>query len=308
MSYYIYEIKNKINGKTYIGQRKCPKNKFPDTDVKYMGSGKFIKNSEHKYGLENFTKSILAITETKENINILEKFFIALYRKEGKAEYNISCGGDGGCGSGILNPFYGKKHSEETKKRLSEIHKGKHPDNETRKKLSESRKGNRNHNFGKHFSDEVKKKISESEKGRKLSENHKQILLSYHLGKKQSEETIAKRVEKLKGQKRTEEAKQKMRDARKKYVTTEETKQKISESLKGRIPWNKGIKYSENQKINLRGKCGEKNSFYGKHHSEDVKLKNRNAHLGKRVSEETKQKISKTMKLVKLKEKQNGTL
>ena len=36
MSYYIYEIKNKINGKTYIGQRKCPKNKFPDTDVKYM--------------------------------------------------------------------------------------------------------------------------------------------------------------------------------------------------------------------------------------------------------------------------------
>ena len=118
MSYYIYEIKNKINGKTYIGQRKCPKNKFPDTDVKYMRSGKFIKNSENKYGLENFTKSILAITETKENINILEKFFIALYRKEGKAEYNISCGGDGGCGSGILNPFYGKKHSEETKKEI----------------------------------------------------------------------------------------------------------------------------------------------------------------------------------------------
>ena len=84
-------------------------------------------------------------------------------------------------------------------------------------------------------------------------------------------------------------------------IFSDEVKKKISESEKGR-------KLSENQKINLRGKCGEKNSFYGKHHSEDVKLKNRNAHLGKRVSEETKQKISKTMKLVKLKEKQNGTL
>lgn len=70
----------------------------------------------------------------------------------------------------------------------------------------------------------------------------------------------------------------------------------------------KFIKNSENQKINLRGKYGEKNSFYGKHHFEDTKLKNRNAHLGKQMSEETKQKISKTMKLIKLKEKQNGTL
>lgn len=30
MMFYIYEIKNLLNDKTYIGQRKCPKNKIPD--------------------------------------------------------------------------------------------------------------------------------------------------------------------------------------------------------------------------------------------------------------------------------------
>lgn len=27
--FYIYRITNNINGKTYVGQRKCPKNKTP---------------------------------------------------------------------------------------------------------------------------------------------------------------------------------------------------------------------------------------------------------------------------------------
>ena len=47
--HYIYEITNNINGKTYIGQRKCPKNKLPETDIKYMGSGVYIKNAMKKY-------------------------------------------------------------------------------------------------------------------------------------------------------------------------------------------------------------------------------------------------------------------
>lgn len=72
--HYIYEIKNLVNNKTYIGQRKCPEDKTPETDIDYMGSGKLIKKSIKKYGVENFQKSILAVTETKENINILEKY------------------------------------------------------------------------------------------------------------------------------------------------------------------------------------------------------------------------------------------
>ena len=41
---------------------------------------------------------------------------------------------------------------------------------------------------------------------------------------------------------------------------------------------------------------GEKNPFYGKHHTEENKEKNRQAHLGKHHSEKTKKKMSLSKK------------
>ena len=68
----------------------------------------------------------------------------------------------------------GKTHSEETKRKLSELKKGKNnpnygksPSEETRKKLSERQKGEKNHNYGKTYSEERKRKMSETTKGRK---------------------------------------------------------------------------------------------------------------------------------------------
>ena len=78
MIYYIYLITNKVNNKTYIGQRKCPINKFPEQDIGYMSSGKIILQAFQKYGIENFSKEILAVAHTKQNINVLEKVFISL--------------------------------------------------------------------------------------------------------------------------------------------------------------------------------------------------------------------------------------
>lgn len=43
--------------------------------------------------------------------------------------------------SGKKNPFYGKHHTEETKRRLSEAHKGKHLSEETIRKIVEAHKG-----------------------------------------------------------------------------------------------------------------------------------------------------------------------
>lgn len=91
--------------------------------------------------------------------------------------------------SGEKSPFYGKHHSEESKRKLSLTHKGKHLSEETKKKISESQSGEKNHFFGKHHSEESKKKMSELKSG----EKHPMF------GKHHSEET-----------------KQKMRDAHKK--------------------------------------------------------------------------------------------
>jgi hypothetical protein len=94
--YYIYEIKNLINNKTYIGKHKYEIGKTPETDS-YMGSGVVLHQAYEKYGKENFKKTILIHNiNTIQKVNKLEKYFISMYRKYSQAEYNMADGGDGG--------------------------------------------------------------------------------------------------------------------------------------------------------------------------------------------------------------------
>ena len=255
--HYIYEIKNKLNGKTYIGQRKCPINKFPETDTKYMGSGVYIKNAMKKYGIENFEKKIIAISETTESIDILEKVFIKLYRKEGKAEYNMADGGQ------IRFTM-----SEEVKKKLSKSRRNyisNHPESliehsnkmkgrklskETRKKISESNKG-------KKMSEESKIKIGERHKGKNLSEETKEKLRQANLGKKTSEETKRKISESNKGKKMSKESIEKMKmnhvgSKDKHWKLSEKNKNNISKGLIGVNTWTKNKKWFTDGKINKR--------------------------------------------------------
>ena len=67
---------------------------------------------------------------------------------------------------GENNPMYGKHHSEESKKKIGEKSKGRYPSAETRKKMSEAHKGKPGPNKGKKHSEETKKKIGEKSKGR----------------------------------------------------------------------------------------------------------------------------------------------
>lgn len=80
----------------------------------------------------------------------------------------------------------GHKHSEETKKKISENHglKGKHHSEETRMKMSEAR-------IGKHHSEEHKKHISEGAKGKKhkpyteeRKRKHSEVMKLYWIRKK----------------------------------------------------------------------------------------------------------------------------
>ena len=146
--YYIYRITNLVNGKTYIGQHK-----YKALDDNYMGSGKHLKSAQTKYGIENFKKDILVFNvANKEHADLLERTFIASEREKVgiKNCYNIMDGGNGGS-------LKGRRLSEETKKKISEVHKGKHLSDETKKKLSEALKGKKHGDF----SEEHKKHLSE---------------------------------------------------------------------------------------------------------------------------------------------------
>lgn len=92
----IYEIKNKINGKIYIGQHSSIELNS------YWGSGKLIKYAIDKYGIENFERTVLEKCFTKGELNEREKYWI----KEKNSiiyGYNLSEGGTGGDNSKFIN-------------------------------------------------------------------------------------------------------------------------------------------------------------------------------------------------------------
>jgi hypothetical protein len=92
----IYEIKNKINKKSYIGQHS--KNELGS----YWGSGKLIKRSIEKYGIENFERTILEKCSDKNELNEREKYWIK-EKDSINTGYNLTEGGTGGDNSKFIN-------------------------------------------------------------------------------------------------------------------------------------------------------------------------------------------------------------
>lgn len=211
--YYIYLILNKVNGKTYVGQRKSSKEWNNDS---YMGSGKLLKLAKKKHGIKNFEKFLIQYCYSKEETDKAEKFWITEYRSRGKAEYNIADGGQGYYAIGKNHPMYGKHHSEETKRKLSESCKEAFKSEVVKQKLSKAHKG-------KCFSEEHKQNLSESLKGK-------------NKGKHRSDEQKRRMSETMKGDNNPFYGRQ----------HSDETKLKISESKKGNPAWNKGKKLGSN--------------------------------------------------------------
>lgn len=88
MYYIIYKITNQVNGRYYIG-RHATKN----IDDSYMGSGIGIKNAIKKYGIENFTKDIIATAGSREELWELEKEIVGESVVKDPMSYNNAYGG-----------------------------------------------------------------------------------------------------------------------------------------------------------------------------------------------------------------------
>lgn len=84
----IYEIKNNINNKVYIGKDTLNKKS-------YFGSGLLIKRAIRKYGKNNFTKKIIDTAKDYDELSKKEIYWIEIYKKDYDL-YNITKGGDGG--------------------------------------------------------------------------------------------------------------------------------------------------------------------------------------------------------------------
>lgn len=130
MFYYLYEIRNKINGKIYVGVHKTK-----NINDGYMGSGKIIKAAIQKHGIENFKKVILETFENAEAMYTKEKEIVNEEFLAREDVYNLRCGGSGGFDyihKINPHPFKGHKHTVNAKIKIGKIAKNRHHTDESK--------------------------------------------------------------------------------------------------------------------------------------------------------------------------------
>lgn len=107
--YYVYEHKNKANGKRYIGITKInPKARWGNNGIGYKTQNFWY--AIEKYSWDGFEHNIIEENLTEKEAKEKEKYYIKTYNTIAPNGYNLTKGGDGSLG---LFP------SKETKKRQS---------------------------------------------------------------------------------------------------------------------------------------------------------------------------------------------
>ena len=142
---------NKTNGKRYIGIT-CQKPNDRFRNGNGYKSSPYFYNAICKYGWNNFEhiiiyNDLLEYDAKQKEIELIEEY----KTRDSAFGYNMTPGGEGYCGED--NPWFGKHHTEESKRKMSEARKGVPKTEEWKRKISESNKG-------KIISDKTKEKMS----------------------------------------------------------------------------------------------------------------------------------------------------
>jgi len=183
---YIYTFWDKKQERyVYVGQtgdfKSRMKKHLYESKKEYPHSTIEIEIME--YGINNYDISKMEFPLS--DLNNQEMYFIRYFQtREYYGGCNLTDGGDG---------IRGYKFSEDSKRKMSEIKKGKLLSEEHKKKLKEARKS-------RIFTNETKRKISESNKGKHFSEETKEKISNAKKGKSVSEETKRKISNSIRGE------------------------------------------------------------------------------------------------------------
>lgn len=178
----IYCIKNKINGKCYVGQSVDIDNRWKGHKKLHSKNSTYLYNSLKKYSADGFDWVVLEECP-KEQLNSRESHWIEKLNTMSPNGYNLTSGG----GQGYI-------FSDEVRNRMSEIKQGeknnrygaKHT-GETIKRMSEAQIGCKNHQYGRIYTEEEKIAMSKSLMGRVFSDEHRSKIANSLTGKYREE-------------------------------------------------------------------------------------------------------------------------
>ena len=110
------------NGKYYVGiTSKKPELRWGCNGNNYFGQT-YLYNAIKKYGWNNIEHEVVAQNLTEDEAKNFEMVLISKLNSKNPNGYNLTDGGNGVKGFGCFgskNGMYGKKHSEETRKKIS---------------------------------------------------------------------------------------------------------------------------------------------------------------------------------------------
>ena len=219
----VYRISNKLSGRYYIGYSTNIERRFTTHRYKLKNNchdNIFLQRAYNLDGEDKFEYDIIHICHTKEEAKEIELQYLTDLSIRDML-YNLNYNNSGGDllthhpekeairvkiietqkvnlskmtseerkqkygKKGARNGMYGKTHTEENRKKFSEINKGniyckgKKATEETKQKMSEIAKlktGEKNAFYGKHHSEETKQKIREKNIGN-MPPNNKEITI-----------------------------------------------------------------------------------------------------------------------------------
>jgi hypothetical protein len=172
--HYIYKTTCNVTGRYYVGMHSAY-----NLEDGYMGSGKRLRYSIRKHGIENHTKEILEFLPTREELVLREIEIVTKELVETPMCMNLREGGTGGFSSEQqkLNAIKSNEKQKLLREDAEWVNKKSESLSKAIKKAYEDGKIDRNVNYdwnGKTHSEETKQLISEKRKGSGLGETNSQ--------------------------------------------------------------------------------------------------------------------------------------
>jgi len=193
----VYKITNKVNGKLYVGKTEKSLAERVSVHLKHVKKGvnRPLYDSIRHHGWGSFLAEVIEANIPKDNLNTRERYWIAALQAQDRTKgYNLTEGGDGGAmPPDVLARIGAKKrgshHSEETKRQMSETHRGvphphsresnlktsatlkrKYQEGTFTPKIPPVRRGTDHPMYGRTHTKEVKERLSLARRGRSMAD------------------------------------------------------------------------------------------------------------------------------------------